>query len=204
MPGLIVLSADASWKTTGWAISDAKGPIVFGDARLSGDWRYAKAQVLVRELRAEAVDLAIGRDATPIAVIERAGTHYSWQDAKRQAGDKRGADPTVVVRGLSECVGAIALGTVWPGWGYPWLIEPNDWRAWWNLRGRREGLKRAALALVGAHWPAIHRVLVRRGDEGDVAEAILLGVGAARRESEAPTGPKRTISGVADVWGRLA
>lgn len=204
-PRLVVLALDAAWDRTGWAICDADGPLVFGDARPDGEWRHAKAAALFRELRAEAQELAIGRDADPILVVERCGTHYSWQAPKRGKDDQRGADPTRVVRGLSEIVGSSANAGVGVGWRYPWLIEPNDWRSWWRLRGGgREKVKAAAVALVGCAWPAVGKVLEARGDAGDVAEAILLGVGAARRSTEAPTGPKRAIGGVADVWGRLA
>tara|TARA_R110002110_G_scaffold30588_23_gene108233 strand:- start:101 stop:778 length:678 start_codon:yes stop_codon:yes gene_type:complete len=95
-------------------------------------------------------------------------------------------------------------------WPYPWEVEVSEWRGWWNLRGirgGREAYKLAALIQVERlGWAEEHltqygwapglgmaaqRKLVADGQPcGDVAEAILIAVGAAMRPELGPKGPR--------------
>lgn len=202
MSSPIVLSFDAAWGGSGWAISDTSGPIVFGSAVPDGDWRWDRARRLVLELRQVAQELAAEAGASELRlVVERAPLRYSWKG--RAEGDRRGSDPTSVVRGLSELVGAVAVQGVWPGWAYPWDLEPEAWRSWWSLRGKREAVKAYAIRNVEILWPWTRPGLAEAGElAGDVAEAILIGAGAAKRFNEGPKGPTRKGGAVARELGR--
>ncbi len=72
---------------------------------------------------------------------------------------------------LALCAGAIAFWAT--SYGHPWLIPPHVWRRWWGLSTKPN---------IADRGPAVEAVSAQGwGQPGaDVAEAILLGVGAAR------------------------
>jgi hypothetical protein len=151
----VILAFDPSWSCTGWALCTDRGPVAAGMIRPGRAQRFEHLARALRELER----LDVHRVA-----LEQPGQH---------AGLYGGADARTV-RGIALCAGAVAG---WGArWGEPWLLEPHEWRRWWGLGGvaRAEG-KRRAVALVAAEGWGQH------GD--DVAEAVLLGVGAARNWS---------------------
>lgn len=68
----------------------------------------------------------------------------------------------------------------------------HGWRPWWGIRGARARAKATAIRLVrangwGAHLEGLAETPADSPPAGDVAEAILMGVGAARHPGYAPT-----------------
>lgn len=195
----IVISFDASWGGLGWALCTANKPVASGHAKLGGRaWRMAALREVLAQLEHQVADLAAHSapgDPQPRVVIERAPQVYS-----------RG-NQAATGFGLGEIAGAIELWGCRPTWEYPWLIPPDVWRRYWWAKPprRRARLKRQALLEVQRDPRMAPHIadLAWDGSEpqdyegpaGDVAEAILLGVGAARRiaspltADEAPKGP---------------
>lgn len=156
---MIVLAFDPGQTATGWAVCDAQEPLLIEGTRAAGVIRPGKKTWtgLLRGLD------SIGGACAGVsfAALEVPGTH----------GSIHGGRETQTVRGVSMAAGACAL---WAArYGEPWAVEPMTWRRWWGIAGktRAEG-KSAAQALVRAQGWGEH--------SPDVAEAILLAVGAAR------------------------
>ena len=153
----MILAFDPSWTCTGYAVCTAEGPVRVG----SFGKRTRRYSGLLEAL--EGIDLA----GVERAVLEEPGRH----DGLHGGGDVQ------TVRGISLCVGAIALWST--RFGEPWLVEPHVWRRWWGLGGvdRARGKAQAQALVAGKGW----------GQHGpDVAEAILIGVGAAQNFRIAP------------------
>lgn len=75
----------------------------------------------------------------------------------------------------------------------------HGWRPWWGLRGNRAVAKAGAIRLVrqlgwGAHLEGLAITPADAPPAGDVAEAILIGVGAARNPQFAPNLPGADFS----------
>lgn len=124
-------------------------------------------------------------------------------DAAQQArGEARAAgNQSATCYGLGRLAGALEFW--WaanPALAYPWLVDPAHWRKWWKLGGRgRVERKQAAVDLVTTlRWGRLlgdHKWnSASGGPRADVAEAILLAVGAARNASEAPAGPMSILT----------
>lgn len=165
-----------------------------------GPHRLARCLAALRGLEGELADEQLARGERPRVVVER----LPWHFASRAGSQVR------TVYGASGVAHVIAAWGCRQEWEYPWLIPPSretrrggdpadaapGWRDWWELRGKRPELKRAAVRIVGAMGWGEHldglRAPDAKGDgaAGDVAEAILLGVGACRHETEAPTSPR--------------
>lgn len=184
-PREVVIGLDGAWGGTGWAVCTEEGPWEWGWALPEGAWKWTRLESMIRELSRLASGVQIATDAEAIRiVVERTPLHHGGVGGK--------GDPRIVVRAISELVGGSARGI--PGFAYPWILEPKEWRAWWGLRGARHVLKYHAIQTVGALWPDVRAGLDALEDQdraGDVAEAILIGVGAARHASGAPAGPAR-------------
>lgn len=193
---MIALSLDAAWGSLGWAIVTKDGPLEAGHAAPSGTWRWSRADRLLAELEGRAEAHALRLDLPIRLVVERPPEHYAHGKRKNDR---------VTLRALAELTGAATLRfAARPGWSYPWELEPESWRAWWGLqRARRDAAKAWSTRIAESHWPGLRRPLIEHADHADdVAEAILLGVGACRHASEAPRGPARVASaeGVAVAW----
>ena len=191
---MIALSLDAAWGSLGWAIVTKDGPLEAGHAAPQGTWRWSRADRLLAELEGRAEAHALRLDLPIRLVVERPPEHYRHG---MRSNDR------VTLRALAELTGACALrGVARPGWDYPWEPEPEEWRAWWGLqRARRDAAKTWAARIAESHWRELRGPLVRHADHADdVAEAILLGVGACRHASDAPRGPVRHVEAVAVDW----
>lgn len=196
----IVLAFDASWGCLGWALCTANKPVRTGYAILkSRSWRMAALREVLAELEHHVADLSAHLrpgDSPPRVVIERAPKVYAGRGNQAAIGF-----------GLGQIAGALELWGCRPAWSYPWLVGTDQWRRWWwhKLPRGRVACKTAAVREVERgpwrhHLDGLDRHRDREGDyEGpavDVAEAILLGMGAARRDGsqlatpgEAPRGP---------------
>jgi len=190
----LVLANDSSWTGWGWALCSNAGPIAVGHVQGLGGraWRWAALRDELERLDLELTEaqaLLGPGDPLPRVVVERAPKVYRGRGNQAATG-----------QGIGQLGGAILLWGTRPGrLAYPWELEPGDWRPWWlEARGRRpkgrEAWKAWAVRLVetlgwGDHlapWPWT-------GDDGgaraDVAEAVLLGVGAAQHHRLGPVGP---------------
>lgn len=194
----IVIGMDAAWSGLGWAVCTLSGPFEVGHIKLSQKtWRMA---ILIEQLQyiehviAELEIRAHPDDNPPRVVIERAPKVYS-----------RGNQASIGF-GLGEIAGAIEVWACRPPWDYPWMPTPDEWRKWWWHSRKRQGrtaLKRMAVGEVQRNlwskclepFPLHVEPNDFEGPGVDVAEAILLGMGAARRiasplvQGEAPAGP---------------
>lgn len=153
----MILAFDPSWTCTGYAVCTDTGPVRVG----SFGKRQRRYSGLLAALE------GIDSSGVERAVLEEPGRH----DGLHGGGD------VSTVRGISLCVGAIALWAT--RFGEPWLVEPHEWRRWWGLGGvaREKGKAQAQALVAGKGW----------GQHGpDVAEAILIGVGAAQNFRIAP------------------
>lgn len=192
------LALDLAWGGTGWCLATPDGPVVHGWARFRGDHRLDALLDWWRDEVAPAVlevDLARGGDDPLIRpCIERPPWVYSRGN---QAATLYGMG---TIAGIVTCLAAHddRLADVWD---LPSVNEEvkvrrkpairHGWRPWWGYdTGERSRIKRHAIGLVFAQWPHVFDGL--RLDEaledwdgkcGDVAEAVLQGVGAARNPS---------------------
>jgi len=208
-----VLSVDPSWSGLGWAVCTAAGPLACGAASVSGRWRWERLRAWLDELDAELVEHALSlqpADPPLRLVLEqipwvysgakcpkcKGGPHRSSCTACRGSG-RRGGNQAATAYGSGLVSGGLLLHCTGPQWGYPWEVQVRVWRGWWGIRGKREACKLQAIRTVTGLWPtalAGFSETDRRRAEGKAAgaaEAILLGVGAARHIQDAPTGPKR-------------
>lgn len=202
----LIVGFDSAWNGTGWAICTEHGPIYSGHVR-AGTWRIAGLLAALHQIELLLVDERIAHGGVaPRVVIERLPWSY-----RRMGSQVR------TVYGISGCAHVIAAWGCRPDWAYPWLHPPRDdrkrgrsskplepdpgWRQWWQIRGKRPVAKRAAIDIVtkagwGRHLedrPDIDKD--GNGARGDVAEAILIGVGAARHPEQHPKGPRRWPDG---------
>jgi hypothetical protein len=209
----VTLAFDAAWGGTGWCLATEQGPVAVGHVKLSGRaWRWpALLAWLDAVIAPELVDGELLRgDADPPIrlVIEEPPAVYSGAErwAKAKQGHLPGAKPPPAGNQAATCFGlgrlAGALELWWvkehPEKGYPWLVEPREWRTWMKVGGTgRIARKRAAVDTVKLSGWGHHLVPFpwdpdpdkAGGALGDVAEAILLAVGASRNASLAPVGP---------------
>ena len=196
---MIAAAFDSSWKSTGFALCDRTGPLLCRHLHLDSSWRWATLAPRLRALDLEILPVLLEVDDEPRVVIERAPSIYSGRGNQADTG-----------WGMGALVGPIAVHFAREGWGYPWMIPPSDkarkskktgattiiavgWRGWWGITGSRAKAKAHALALVRHHWRHVLRPewgTDPEGPCGDVAEAILMGVGACRHPQFAPVGPR--------------
>lgn len=190
----VVIAHDASWKSWGWALCDPDGPIRSGviPGLASKAWRWDGLAARLQGLDAELAELeaTLPPDEPPIrVVVERAPPVYAGRGNQAATG-----------LGMGQITGAILLWGTRPGrLAYPWEVTPGDWRAWWIDPGERKprgrnAWKAWAVAKVERHgWDGHLGPYPWEGEDGgargDLAEAILIGVGAARHHQDGPRGP---------------
>jgi hypothetical protein len=195
----VILGHDAGWGGWGWCLGTERGPWAVGHQAIGGRaWRWSDFRQALGEL--DELLAAAPRERPelggPVRVaVETAPAVY------RGAGRGRGGNQAATGQGMGQIQGGILLWGTRPGsMLYPWEIEVAEWRAWWGIRGLKDRAryKLAAIKLVGQlGWGARLEDYPDPGPEddhgprGDVAEAILLTVGAARHPEAAPKGPQR-------------
>lgn len=183
----IVLANDASWEGWGIALCTENGPLVVRHAAHVGRtaWRYDTLRTTLEGLE------GLVEGDRPRIVVETAQAVY------------RRGNQAATAQGLGQLSGALLLWGTRPGvLPYPWGVTPETWRAWWTptRAAKRARWKAWAVRTVQAlGWGSHLDPYPWEGEDGgacaDVAEAILLGVGAARHDGDAPAGPRR--------WSRL-
>jgi len=167
---------DGSWNGHGWALCTADGPFFVGWSRHSHENsdRFFHLDRFLLGPYAEAVEMAreAGAPAAPLVALERPhkGKHRS----------------AAVPYSLGQLTGALALDA--HRRGLPAVeLTPDEWRKWWRIGGRgRKAKKTYAVDLVelmnwGSFLDPYQDGKGPEGKIGDVAEAILIGTGAARR-----------------------
>lgn len=202
----VVIGVDAGWGGMGIALCTAARPVQVWPAELGRrSWRMAALVELLEEVEAAVCDLqahAGPNDPPPRVVIEHAPPVYAGRGNQAATG-----------WGMGELAGAIELWGCRRGWAYPWLPSTSAWRSWWwsTLPKGRAAIKRLAYDTAAVQWghhlqglptdktiteSKRRKVLPYEGLGVDVAEAMLLGVGAARRiasplipPDEVPAGP---------------
>lgn len=210
----VVLGMDAAWGGLGWCLATEQRPVAAGHVVLRGAaWRWpALLRWLDTTIRPEITDgeLLRGPGDPPLRlVLEEPPVVYSG--ASRGPAGKPAGNQTATAYGLGRLAGALEFW--WaanPELAYPWLVDPGRWRKWWRLGGRgRVERKQAAVDMVetlrwGAYLGYHKWSSASGGARADVAEAILIAVGAARNASEAPAGPMEILTNPPPVRQRRA
>jgi hypothetical protein len=198
----VILAVDAG-KSVGWSLS-IDGVTARCGVRKLGTWFRSDLDAWLQDMReiVTSADLSMPAGAPPpLMVVERAPpvVRGGFGGGKASAFQTRST-----VRGLVEVEGAIAQAGIWPGWAYPWEVEPDQWRGWYGWRGKRAALKIAAVELVKRNRPdlvADRSILPAEAwtppadpardpwPAADLCDAIALGEAAAAHRSEAPAGP---------------
>lgn len=194
----VILGHDAGWGGWGWCLATERGPWAVGHQAIGGRaWRWSDFRLALQELDQVLAEAQARPElGGPVRVaVEIAPAVYSGR------GRGRRGNQAATGQGMGQIQGGILLWATRPGvMLYPWEIEVAEWRAWWGIRGwkDRAAYKSAAIKLVGQlGWGARLEPFADPGPEddhgarGDVAEAILLTVGAARHPDGAPVGPVR-------------
>lgn len=205
-----VLAMDASWKTIGVALCTAKGPVWTAYFR-------PPAEPAGKSTRAAFIDGPFMEQITlmlatrPVAPASRADVIVGIETAPAVYAGR--GNQAATAGGLGRLRGMLEIEarriSDHPVWLIPTVDEVvkhgkdhgqvarHGWRTWWGY-GRaasREALKRHAInVVVGNKW-GTHLLDTDRtdleGPAGDLAEAILMGVGAARHVEQRPSEPAR-------------
>lgn len=207
-----VVALDAAWGGMGYCVATEQGPVYSGHVTLSGfTWKLAALDRWLEDVLAPmAIEAELLRgpgDPKARLVIEQPPLVYAGKDRgfgkKRADGEpaQRGmaGNQSAICFGMGRLAGAIELWWYRRGLGYPWLVPPGAWRTWAKVggKGRNDRKRRAVEKVVLLGWGEHLRPHRWKDDgggpRGDVAEAILLGVGAAQHAKEAPEGPAVAI-----------
>ena len=200
LPRAAVLGHDSSWGGWGWCLGTDLGPVAVGHLVLKGrSWRWDALRQTLEALELELVEASAMLPPgapPPRVVVEVAPPVYKGASrGKRKAGNQAATG-----MGIGLLAGPLLLWGTRPGrLAYPWDVEPGDWRVWWLRAGERRPKGRAqwkawAIQTVqllgwGHHLEPFHYDPDDGGPRGDVAEAILITVGAARNHRSGPRGP---------------
>jgi len=198
----VVIGHDPSWGGYGYCLATRRGPVSVGWVSLKGQKdRLAAFLDFERDtlgpLRAEA-DLLVAIDGgegdeQPFEIAE---------DVLRKHAPKyqgKGGNQAATGFALGEISALIRRGAYRPGWLAPWLVPIPTWRAWHRLKGARLNVKVGAIQtvkylgygdLLEPYPDHLHRKRPDTGPKGDVAEAILIAVGAAARPGLHPSRSK--------------
>lgn len=190
---MIAHAHDAAWGGWGQAVCDENGPIHAAWTKIGRRaWRWDALRLDLGGLSDLAHQIAAERQDVARVVVEAA-----LPNARRTVNG-RPRNQVQTSHALGQLYGVIMLEgarrAAADGWGYPWGVSPADWRAWWGWPAGGPNAKSAAVSMVhdmgwGAHLAA--HGTDPHGRCGDVAEAILIGVGACRNAKAAPVGPDR-------------
>ena len=216
---ILTLGCDLAWGGFGWCAGSEVGPLAVGHVAPSGrEWRWiALRDYLDGPFAAAVVDLQTRRgkvDPAPRIVVEEPPSVYSGASRGGKGGRPIG-NQAKTGYGLGLIAGAVHLWSVQRGdeLGYPWLVEPMEWRGWWSIggKGRLEKKQRAVKLVRLMGWGALLDPYpwdpdpeAAGGAQGDVAEAICLQVGSARHIAGAPAGPARAVAPLVDTARRPA
>jgi len=199
----LVLALDAAWGGTGWCLASNHAPIRTGHVALGARaWRWpaliAFLESTILDEVADAQLLQAPGDLPLRLVIEMPPAAYSGTErwAKPGAVKKPAGNQALTGYGLGTLSGALQLWwCMQPGLGYPWLVQPMVWRRWMGVGGTGRSARKAA-AIESCQFRGWGRFLEGHrnnakdgGAMGDVAESMLLAVGAARNILDAPVGP---------------
>lgn len=178
----VVLAADAAWGGLGWCLATEGGPLTAGHIVLKARARRVEAlQGYLDALWLPLLEEQRKAGSEPRIVIEAMPEVY-----------RRGNQANVGY-GLGRITGSIEMWAVIRGFAEPELMGVREWRSYWSIVGPREAAKARAIRLVeGLRWGAFLRrpngAPLNDDARGDVAEAILLGMAAARKEAGARRG----------------
>lgn len=196
----LILGNDAGWGGWGWCLATEEGPWAVGHQVLRGrSWRWsdfrqelAKLDDVIAQAK---LDQPVQLGGPVRVVVEVAPVVYSGR------GRASRGNQAATGQGMGQIQGGILLWGTRPGvMLYPWEVEVSDWRAFWQIKGwkDRAAYKAAAIwAVRSLGWGARLEPFADPGPKddhgarGDVAEAILLSVYAARNPGAAPVGPSR-------------
>lgn len=199
----LVLGMDAAWTGTGWCLASNHGPISAGHVALGArSWRWpaliAFLEGTILDQVADGQLLQAPSDPPIRLVIEMPPAVYSGTErwTKPGAVKKAAGNQALTGYGLGTLSGALQLWwCLQPGLGYPWLVQPMVWRKWMGVGGTGRALRKAAaiegckIRGWGKHLEGHRHNAKDGGPMGDVAESMLLAVGAARNILDAPAGP---------------
>ncbi len=208
---VIVVGMDAAWGGWGWCLADQDGPRQAGHVVMGPPSR--KKRSTHRTARLAAYLAGPIAHALADGGLARASASPRLRVAIELPPSQYATGRQSAALGLGRLVGALELWATRPSLAYPWMLEPTEWRAWWDIAPTRRGrngddLKREAIfqvpARFGSQWvdpfplgpkkkrkgaPARMPKTDTPGPRGDVAEAILIAVGAALYNDDAPAGP---------------
>lgn len=201
----LVVGHDAAWGGWGACIAVGETPIAVRHVALSGRrWRWDALAAELVALRQWVEQHQLAADADQVlTVVEHSPTHYS------RATRGRATNEAVVNWALGSLAGPILTNAAAWGWRSPWDLDVKTWRSWWGIAGggSRTATKGAAINMVVSLGWQQHLVeygwqrgclssptsaaKIAEGPCGDVAEAILIALGASMRLNLAPAGPRR-------------
>lgn len=204
------IGIDAAWGGMGLCLATQHGPVEVCHVALKGrtyryhallEWADANVERMMQRAELRSDD----GDPPCILAIEEAPMVYS---TKSRGGGK--GNQAQICYSLGTLAGALSMywiearrrAEVAPV--APWLVPVGEWRSWWRIKGGGRGSLKAA-AITCVHQQGWERHLAGLvydqedgGPMGDVAEGILVAVGAARHADKVPEwGPSknRPISG---------
>lgn len=192
----MICGIDSSWGGLGWALATKSevcdvGHVILG----TKTWRWTALRDWLETEFAEIVVELLAQPAPPQpprVVLEVPPAVYS--------GASRGTrgNQAATGHGLGTINGPILVESVrHRALAYPWEVTPDTWRAWWGVTGKgRLAKKRMAISIVrglghGRHLERFPETTEDLAPRADVAEAILIAMGAARNIAGAPKGPAR-------------
>lgn len=185
---MTTIGHDAARGGWAWVVADHNGPTLahwVAVGHLAQPWTALERYI--REVYLPALKGAA--EAGPVhVVVEVPGVYEGGQQAGKSQAQRTGF-------GMGLAVGPVLLASA--SVGEPSTVTPDEWRKEWGIRGKREACKAAAVATVRlmaprlvvsvAGWqgglklePTPFRELTV-DQQGDVAEAVLIAVGAARK-----------------------
>lgn len=209
---------DAAWGGWGWCLATHEGPVACGHLALGGRaWRWHSLEAVLAgdepvhapgrvwppswdgctwpDLLVEAVGRTRAGEHLPRVVVEHPPAIYSPPTVGK---GRRSGTQAAVGYGMGLLVGNLLRAGVRPReLAAPWEVEITTWRGWWGIKARdREAYKAEAIWQVRARtWGDALLPFPDEGDDhgprGDVGEAILQAVGAARHAGDGPRGPAR-------------
>ena len=214
-----ILGNDQSWSGWGRCLATKDGPIWADHVANLGRKTYRWHALAAELARLDEMCPRPAEPGTIRLVAEKPPMKMSKQGSRRRGADVAPQTPASVF-GMGTLAGPLLTWGARPGWLSPWLVDirqdydrrkmpkgPPGWRSWWGITGcsSRRDYKVSAICVVDRYgWgellePYGWRKRMQLGQlydicekaAGDVAESILIAVGAARHPEQAPRSPKR-------------